>query len=226
MKRQLFAIDELRPAVIRASIALDPDVPLDAQVDDLEDDLLWAEFPNAVHLDVGWRPAHDASGEFIAALNQNPYEYAPFLERRCRTLSSLRDSVTDLVDIARQRPSIRRPLVDEADLRADSVKLNEVVFDPLTPLEFQIDALKERLLDARYLGNGRIVTVGWTIAHSLRGEFITVVRFDNRDVATQIESPLDDVGVTSLPSVWEHRCKTIPELSPMIEQAISVAGMR
>lgn len=228
MKHNLFSNEQWQPATIRESLMLDPELPLHAQLDELDEDLFWAEYPNAVNVDIGWYPAHEASGEFVIALNQNPYEYWPFLKRRCRSIADLRQIAKEMANTAMSRPSIRRPLLRESDFQNAIIRANELVFDPLTALEFQLDALKRRLLDARYDKQRRVLTAEWTIENSIRGEFLVEVRRDLRDYPSRsgLDGPDFDEERAAMPVLWTRKCRTIPELEETVREAHAFAKQR
>ncbi|HWA26902.1 MAG TPA: hypothetical protein VG734_14680, partial [Lacunisphaera sp.] len=66
-------------------LRLDRALPLAAQLDALDEDLLLAEFPNGVCLDIGWYGGPNPEGEFGIVLVKSKTDWEPFLEKRCRS---------------------------------------------------------------------------------------------------------------------------------------------
>lgn len=226
MKQPLFPAEVFAPAHVHWNkLILDPSRPHVEQLHQWYDDQIWAVFPNDVGIDISWHPEHKPVGEFVVSLVQNPYHWEPFAKRRCQTIPELRKIVSELVAVARERPSIRRPLIDEPNRHPGLYMVNKVILDPLTPLEFQIDALVEEMLDVRYINQARILTAGWFPGHLLEGEFRIEVRRDLRGEAERMEADGLDFTeeLAAMPVVWSRRCRTIRELEKFLEEAHAFA---
>src|SRR5436309_2605465 len=76
MREQIIRLEDVSPAEITVDdLLLDPDLPINAQVDDVKEDLFMAEFPNGCALRVGWYPSFNPAGEFVVTLRQYPGEW-------------------------------------------------------------------------------------------------------------------------------------------------------
>ena len=112
MRELLLNPSDVYPATIkRNELILDRSKPLDEQLEDLEEDLLHAIFPNGLVLDVGWCPGWKAHGQFNIALVTTGWEDV-VKEQQCRTINELLSTIHEFVDIARSMPgngAVRRP---------------------------------------------------------------------------------------------------------------------
>lgn len=202
MKKHIVLPEDVAPAIIQFdNLILDPDLPLEVQADsDLDEDMFGAFFPNGCFLDVGWYPAFDPKGSFGIALNQEPFGWDPSIRRKCRSIDKLKKIVAELVEIARKRPSIPRVVMNDAIAWPARLLSDDVILDPMAPLESQLDKLREKMTRA-FRGRYRI-QVGWLPPHSASGEFVlTLSRASERH---------SDEGPFEL--VTERRCRSIVEM--------------
>ncbi len=124
----------------------------------------------------------------------------PFIKRECRSIEKLKKIVAEFVDIAKTTPSIPQIVLDEYTARPAYALSEDVILDPMAPLESQLDKLREKMTRA-FRGKYRI-RVGWLPPHSLAGEFVLTL-----DRACQRHS---DEGPFEL--VAEKRCRSISEM--------------
>lgn len=202
MKKHILLPEDVAPGkIIFDDLILDPDLPLESQAEwELKEDLFGAKFPNGCLLDVGWYPEFNPSGSFGITLNQTPSGWDPFIRRDCRSIDELRTIVAELVEIARSRPSIPRVLLNQDTARPAYALSEDVILDPMAPLDSQLDKLREKMCRA-FRGKYRI-QVGWLPPHSPTGEFVLTL--------SRASESHSDEGPFEL--VTEKRCPSIAEM--------------
>lgn len=105
MKELLFDAGYFSPGKVRRNeLRLDRSLPLESQLEDLEEDLLLVEFPTGVSVDVGWYPGWQPQGEFGVTLRDVKHNWDPFVEKRCRSIPELQRIIEEFVNIARNHP--------------------------------------------------------------------------------------------------------------------------
>lgn len=222
----VFSIADLAPAIVHwDKLILDPDRPLEPQIDDSYEELLLAEFPNGVSLDVEWRDEFRSRGFFVVTLVQNPDYWEPIASQKCDSLVELKRTVTEFVNIARHEN--KRYLLSRAKIDADEIWLNRLVLNPDAPLNMQANLLAGELFEASYLIGGRILTIGWLPPHDPSGEF--VIRSYHSETEWKTEaSPRGMARYRERnPESWqlisEKRCKSVPELMAIVTKMANEA---
>jgi len=222
MRQHILDPHDFAPArAIFDNLVLDPDIPLTDQLDDLDEDLFAAGFPNNCILAIGWFPAFKPDGEFGVSLNQNPEWWDSFAERRCRSIPALKQAVADLAEIARQRKE--RYLFSGREMDADFVWANDLVLDPSRPPQDQPAVHKARLFEV-YIGQ-YVLRIDWSAPGSPSGEFVVSLKymprqweFRSRDLI-QVERRYE-------PETWqpvlERRCRTVAELQAAVSEFVGV----
>lgn len=201
-KKKILLPEDVAPAkIIFDDLILDPASSLESQAEwELKEDLFMAEFPNGCLLDVGWYPEFNPSGSFGIALNQTVFGWNPFMRRKCRSIGKLKKIVAELVEIARNRPSIPRVVMNDAMAWPARLLSDDLILDPMAPIEGQLDKLGEKISLA-FHGKYRI-QVGWLPPHSPTGEFIlTLGRVSNLG---DFEGPVE--------YVTKKRCRSIANM--------------
>jgi len=227
MKTLIFTQKDFGLGTLRENnMLLDPELPLADQVDDLEEDLLWATFPNGVHLWIGWFPAHRADGEFAVGLVHNPDAGGvPSHECRCRSISELQGIVKEAVSIAVGIKGLYI-LAGYNELDADWVWLNELVLEADRPLEEQTASLKAELFEAAFV-EGYVLTVGWIPAHDPNGRFVLSLKRTRGewvlDPAYSDVVPRRERKPESWEPFMEKQCRSIPELKMIVKDFVRVA---
>lgn len=202
MKKHILSPENIAPGrIIFDSLELDPSVSLEAQADpDLFDDMFAARFPNGCVLDISWYPIFDPSGSFEISLNQTQTHWDPFISRWCRSIEELKTIVAELVETAKNTPSVPQVVLDEHIARPAYLLSDDLVLDPMSPPESQLDQLREQMVRAS-TGKYRI-QVGWLPPHLPAGEFVlTLSRASDRH---DYEGPFELVA--------EKRCRSIAEM--------------
>lgn len=93
-------IDVRTDRITYDELLLDLSVPLESQLQQLNQDLFQAEFPNGCVLDIGWYASFSPNGEFRIALNCSSERWEPITQRRRRTLVELKSIVKEFVALA------------------------------------------------------------------------------------------------------------------------------
>jgi hypothetical protein len=113
---------EVSPGIITSNrLPVDPDVPLEHQLDELGEGLLWIEFGDRCALGVSWLPAYDETGRFVMRLLVGPRRLdwddaqACVQERRSHDLAMLRRDVLDLVSLAKGVVSFKQSEIRNDD---------------------------------------------------------------------------------------------------------------
>lgn len=202
MRTHILLPEDVAPATITFDdLILDPELPLEAQAEwELKEDLFSASFPNGCTLDIGWYPSFDPEGGFGVALNQTTVYWEPFIKRECQSIDELKKIVAELVEIARKKPSIPQVLLDDSKAWPAHPLSDDLILDPLAPLNSQLDALREKMFLAFY-GRYRI-RVGWVPPHSPDGQFNIIL--------TRANSKYDFDGPVDV--VTERHCRSIAEM--------------
>ena len=202
MKQHILGLSDVAPAIITFDgLILDPELPLEAQAEwELKEDLFSASFPNGCTLDIGWYPSFDPTGGFGIALNQTTVYWEPFIKRECQSIDDLKKIVAELVEIAKRRPSIPQVLQDDSKAWPAHPLSDDLILDPMAPLNSQLDALREKMFWAFY--ETYRIRVGWVPPHSPDGEF--VVTLSRAGSKYDFDGP---VGV-----IVERRCRSISQM--------------
>src|SRR4051794_35978651 len=103
----IFTESDFVPGVVISNwLELDPDRPLEDQVENLYEGEVVVQFPDGRVLDVDWRPSLDVSGKFYVTLSEatKNEEWKPFMVRTCRPIAELRRLVAEMVHVARTQP--------------------------------------------------------------------------------------------------------------------------
>lgn len=150
MKKHILLPEDVAPGkIIFDDLILDPDLPLESQAEwELKEDLFMADFPNGCALDVGWYPSFDPTGSFGIALYQTEFYWGPFIKRDCRSIDELKKILAELVEIARNRASIPRVVMNESIAWPAYLLSDDLTLDPMASLESQLDKLREKMCRA------------------------------------------------------------------------------
>ena len=224
MKRQIITAEDVRPAkILFDNLCLDPDLPVDRQLEDLTEDLFAAGFPNGCKLAVDWFGGYmNPNGKFCVSLSQHPDWWDSFAERRFATIGEIRPAVLDLAEIARNRRE--RYLFGGIEIGADRVWINELVLDPETAPALQPNLRKPVLFMAPVWS--RVLTVGWSNPSSPDGEFIVALdRVPDNWEFPHAEIPALERGYR--PKNWEpiaeRRCGTVGDLRATVDEFARLA---
>jgi hypothetical protein len=76
---------------------VDPDVPLDQQLDELKEDLAQVRFDQNTVLDIGWYPEFSNEGAFVIAVIRNEEWDSPVYRCECRSMAELGLAVSQAV---------------------------------------------------------------------------------------------------------------------------------
>lgn len=221
--RKVFTGEDFRPGeVVWNGLTVDPDQPLVPQMDEFSEEPIFVRFPNGCSLDVEWRGPETGGSCFVVSLNQTliGHGWEPFDRRECGSIPELVGVVRQMVQIARERPSLPTELFTE-ERAGSSIYVNDLVLDQTLPPERQVDRLKDWMLEMWLGPDGRILTVGWEPPHDSNGKF--VVRVGDYPLGDR----LDDNAAGRPPQVrWltERRCRTIPELKRLVGEMASEFG--
>jgi hypothetical protein len=222
MRQRVFSPEDLLPGkAIWDTFELDPDIPLELQLEEFSQDLMLVEFENGCALDVGWYP--QCSGSFCVALNQDEDAWNPFAEWSCRSIPELRRIVREAIQIAAARPSIPQYVFRQGQDLAGEFISNNLKIDPLRPLSQQAATLTGRLFE---LWTDRLIlSVEWQPPSDPRGEFVVILQEDSRDWVQRIWDK--EAGKQITPTLLlERHCRTLPELIATVKNALSEAGVK
>lgn len=79
---------------------LDLDTPVDAQLDELKEDLAQVEYAGSVLIDVGWYPSFSADGCFVVVVVQHGDWDEPMFKETCAEFSHLTESLVRAIGVA------------------------------------------------------------------------------------------------------------------------------
>mgnify|MGYP000296170023 CR=1 FL=1 len=222
MKTLIFDDSEFEGGTIHwNNLQLDDRLSLDAQLDDLWDDMVFVSFPSGCGILVGWLPEFDVQGEFVVSMGQNPDLWEPLREGRCRSIQELRRIVKEYVEMA--KTITRRYILSHKNLLhdLDRVVVNDLAFDMTLPLSQQLDRLHEALFEAHLL-SGHVITIGWIPSHSPSGRFVLTLyddpaEWDHTGIGYWIKLKWD-------PKLWRllltKECRSIDELKLVFEEVL------
>ena len=84
---------------------VNPDLPLEQQIDLLKEDLVQITFRNGTLVDAGWYPSFSPNGRFRILVIRNGDWTVPLLEAEARDLTDLLSALTRAISIARHDAS-------------------------------------------------------------------------------------------------------------------------